>query len=105
MHWKEPPSFFQGDFHLPECWVGLKAEGSSKHPYSWPTRVLILAGTEKGKDNSHFSHLATVGLPYGKVPSQVSQQAEPLRIWDLRNYGKGGGSTEGMSGCTQQACI
>lgn len=47
-----------------------------QQPHSWPASVPMLAGTEKGKGDSHALHLATVGLLYGNLPSQGPHRAE-----------------------------
>lgn len=67
---------------------GSRHEEMLQQPYSCPAAVPKLAGTKKGKGDSHAFHLATAGLLYGNLPSQPPHHAEHLKN-DLKNTGEG----------------
>ena len=97
MYWLKRVTFCLAACLLPSAWIlswgviWLKVWASSMMPIFLASTCTDAGRHWKRQGNSQIFHLATVGLPHGNLPSQVSHWAELLGNCDLKNTGGLGG--------------
>ena len=97
MYWLKRLTFCLAVCLLPSAWIlgwgviWLKVWASSIMAIFLASTCTDAGRHLKRQGNSQIFHLATVGLPHGNLPSQVSHWAKLLGNCDLKNTGGLGG--------------